>query len=211
MKFILAAILAFPLAAFGDLVAVPDSKSPDGKFHAIMDIDRDPTLNPEWKGDSYPHIEITEITTGKVCCSVKYFGAVGDDERPLREHVNIAWRPNSTAFALTIDDKFYSSTCVFAMNGESKFANVQFPSYEDMTGFTKPDSNDLRPRGRSTVKGWNTKGHLMYGIFLSPLPTYKGKDPLEHEVVLEVSPTGMKRISKSIPKNADQNAEDEGK
>ena len=80
-----------------------------------------------------------------------------------------------------------------------------------MTGFPEPNVNDLRPRGRSTVKGWNAKGHLIYEIFYSPEATYKGKDPLEHEVVLEVSPTGMKRISKSIPKNADQNAEDEGK
>lgn len=175
---------------------VPGSDSPNGNLHAVLDVDRDPTLKPEWKDASFPQIEITESRSGKVLISVAYFGAASDDARPLREHVRVLWRPDSTAFALTIEDRFYSVSKVFVMNKDSAFIGVEFPSYTDMTGFPAPDIKYLRPRGRSTVKGWDTKGHLLYAIFYSPDPSYKGKDPLSHEVVLDVSPTGMKRILK---------------
>ena len=201
MKLTLLAILVLSMGTSSAAQPVPGSESPDGKLHAVLDMDRDPTLVPEWKGDSFPHIELTEISTGKVLQSVRYYGAAADDQRPLREHVEVLWRPDATAFALTINDRFYSSTLIFAMNAERRFVRVEFPSYEDMTGFPTPDPKDLRPRGRSTVKGWDTKGRLLYSIFLGPEATYSGKDPLSHEVVLEVAATGMKCHSKVHPSN----------
>jgi hypothetical protein len=156
-----------------------------------MDVDRDPKISPEWKGDSFPRIEMTQKATGEVLAVIEYFGAAGDDARPLREHVRVSWRPDSKAFAVTIDDRFYSASKVFALNKESKFVAVSFPNYQTMTGYPVPDSNQLRPRGRSTVEGWDSEGRLIYQIFMSPLPSYSGDDPQEHKVLLEVSAEGM--------------------
>ena len=196
MKTILLTLLANSALAFAGVVAVPKSVSPAGKIQAVMDVDRDPKISPEWKGDSFPQIEITEKDTGRVLASIKYFGAAGDDARPLREHVRLSWRHDSKAFAITIDDRFYSSSKVFALSKESKFVEVAFPSYETMTGFPVPDSDQLRPRGRSSVEGWNSEGRLIYSIFMSPLPSYSGDDPLEHTVLLDVAPEGMTLVKK---------------
>jgi len=176
---------------FADVPAVPESVSPDGKVHAVMDVDRDSTISPEWKDESLPKIEITEKATGRVLSSIKYFGAAGDDTRPLREHVRLRWRSDSTAFAITINDRFYSSSQVFALSKESKFVEVAFPSYKTMTGFPVPDSKQLRSRIRSSVDGWDLQGQLIYHIFMSPLPSYSGDDPLEHTVLLHVTAKGM--------------------
>lgn len=170
---------------------MPKADSPDGKLHAVMDIDRDSTIDPEWKGDNYPRVEISEKATGRILTSIKYFGAASDDARPLREHVQVKWRCDSKAFAVTIQDRFYSSTKIFAMNEDSKFVEVQFPSYAAMTGFPAPNVDQLRSRGRSTVEGWDEQGRLIYHIFYSPLPSYSGKDPLEHKIMLDVSAAKM--------------------
>lgn len=167
-----------------------------------MDIDRDSTINPEWKGDNYPRVEITEKATGKILASIKYFGAAGDDARPLREHAQVKWRSDSKAFAVTIQDRFYSYTKIFAMNEDSKFVEVQFPSYEAMTGFPAPNVEQLRPRGHSTVEGWDEQGRLIYHIFYSPLPSYSGKDPLEHKVLLDVSAAKMVPIRAGTTKQS---------
>ena len=191
MRPALLTLLAFTAIAEAEIPEVSKSLSPDGKIHGVMDVDRDPMISPEWKGDSYPKIEVTEKYTGRVLASIKYFGAVGDDARPLREHVRLSWRPDSKAFAVRIDDRFYSSSKVFALTKDSKFVEVSFPDYKTMTGYPIPDSDKLRPRGRSTVEGWDSEGRLVYSIFMSPLPSYSGDDPLEHKVLLEVTPDGM--------------------
>jgi hypothetical protein len=202
MKFFLFTFLALSSALVADIPTVPESVSPDGKIQAVMDVDRNKKILPEWKGDSFPQIEITEKNTGRVLASIKYFGAAGDDARPLRKHVRVCWRSDSKAFAITIDDRFYSASKVFAVNKESNFVEVSFPSYQTMTGYPVPDSNQLRPRGRSSVEGWDSKGRLIYSIFFSPLPSYTGDDPIEHKVLLEVSPTGMTITKKT---KAEQN------
>ncbi|HUF62579.1 MAG TPA: hypothetical protein VMN36_10940 [Verrucomicrobiales bacterium] len=194
MKLALLALLAHSTMVLADIPEVSESVSPDGKFHGVMDVDRDPRISPEWKGDSYPRIEVTEKATGRVLVSIEYFGAGVDDARPLREHVRLRWRPDSKAFAITIDDRFYSSSKVFALNKESKFVEVAFPSYEKMTGFPLPDSKHLRPRGRATVLGWDENDQLIYDLFASPLPTFTGNDPLIHRVSLKVSETKMTAV-----------------
>ena len=130
--FVFCTFLTHSTVAIADIPAVPGSVSPDGKIHAVMDIDRDPTIAPEWKGDSFPRIEITEKMTGKVLFSLEYFGAAGDDARPLRDHVKLSWRPDSKAFAVTINDRFYSVTNVYAMNKKAKFVHVPFPSFQNL-------------------------------------------------------------------------------
>lgn len=177
--------------AVADIPEVPNSLSPDGKFHAVMDVDRDPKINPEWKEDSFPKIEVTEKSTGRLMASIDYFGSPGSDARPLREHVRLSWRADSKAFAITIDDRFYSSSVAFSLNKDSKFVKVDFPSYEAMTGFPSPDSKHLRPRGRATVEGWDKEGRLIYVLFASPLPSFAGTDPLVHRIHLDVSADGM--------------------
>ena len=196
MKLILAASLVGCLLAFSDIPTIPKSTSPDGKLHAIMDVDRDPRIVPEWKEDSFPMIELTDKATGDVLESIAYFGSVGDDERPLREHIKIFWRPDSTAFALTINDRFYSYSIIYARNEEQEFVQVPIPtSYKELTGFDEPDVKHLRPRGRNTVDGWDKDGNLIYKIFLSPMPSFSGNDPLRHKVLLEVSATKMKPVA----------------
>jgi hypothetical protein len=191
MRPALLTLLACTAVATADIPEVPESLSPDGKIHAVMDVDRDPKISPEWKGDSFPRIEVTQKATGQVLASIEYFGAAGDDARPLREHVRVSWRHDSKAFAVTIADRFYSASKVFALTKESKFVEVSFPNYQAMTGYPVPDSNQLRSRGGATVEGWDPEGRLIYRIFMSPLPSYSGDDPLEHKVLLEVSPEGM--------------------
>jgi hypothetical protein len=80
---------------------------------------------------------------------------------------------------------------VFAVNEESKFVQVAFPSYKTMTGFPPPDSKHLRPRGRVTVEGWDQEGRLIYDLFAVPLPSLTGNDPLIHRVYLGVSAAKM--------------------
>ncbi len=191
MRFALPTLLACTGIAIADTPEVPSSLSPDGKIHAVMDVDRDPKIVPEWKEDSFPQIEVTEKDTGRLMVSIDYFGSPGSDARPLREHVRLSWRADSKAFAITIDDRFYSSSVAYALNKDSKFVKVDFPSYEAMTGFPPPDSKHLRPRGRATVVGWDKEDRLIYDLFASPLPSFAGNDPLVHRVYLEVSAKGM--------------------
>ncbi len=174
-----------------DFPVVPESISPDGKIHAVMDVDRDPTISPEWKEASFPQIEITQKDTGRILASIEYFGSSGDDTRPLREHVRVSWRSDSKAFAVTINDRFYSSSKVFAMNKESKFVQVAFPDYQTLTSFPPPDRKHLRPRGRAAVEGWDQEGRLIYDLFAVPLPSLTGNDPLIHRIYLEVADTKM--------------------
>lgn len=214
---ILLTALAFAGIACADVPKVSDSTSPDGKIYAVMDVDRDPRISPEWKDDSLPQIEITQAGSGRVLASVSYFGSPGDDTRPLREHVRVKWRRDSKAFAITIDDRFYSSSRVFVLNKELRFVEVAFPSYETMTGFPLPNSEHLRPRGRATVEGWDTEGRLIYDLFASPLPSFTGNDPLVHRIYLEVNPSKMtpKKVEREkgewsrgdwIPKKAEQDS-----
>ena len=173
-----------------DVPVIPDSDSPNGKMHAVMDVDRDPTLSPAWKGDSFPKIEITQKSTGRVLGSISYFGSPGDDARPLREHVRVMWRPDSEAFAINVEDRFYSSCAVYVLNREKRFVAAPVPSdYEKMTGFPTPDPKHLRPRGRDSAVGWDERGRLIYSIFRSPRHTFSSRDPLRHTVYLEVRPT----------------------
>lgn len=191
MKLALLALLLRSSLAYSETPVVPESRSPDGEMYAMMDVDRDPKISPEWKEESFPRIEITQKGTGKILESIEYFGADGDDERPLREHVRVHWRPDSKAFSITIDDRFYSPCKVFALSGDGKFKEVEFPSYTAMTGFPDPNSDELKPKGRWTVEGWNSDGRLILYIFMSPLASYSGKDPLEHTVLLDVTPDRM--------------------
>ncbi len=147
MKLPLLTLLAFTAVAIAEIPEILKSLSPDGKILAQLDVDRDPQISPEWKGGSFPKIEITQKDTGSVLASVDYFGAAGDDTRPLREHVRVNWRSDSKAFAITINDRFYSHCKVFALSKELTFVEVSFQSYESMTGYPVPNSDQLRPRG----------------------------------------------------------------
>lgn len=191
MRRALITLFAIAGGAFADVPGVPDSLSPDGRIHAVMDVDRDPQISPEWKEGSLPQIEITEKDSGRILTSVAYFGSPGSDERPLRKHVRVSWRPDSKAFAITIDDRFYSSSVVFSLNKTSTFVKVAFPSYQTMTGFPSPDGKHLRPRGRATIEGWDKEGRLIYDLFASPLPSFTGSDPLVHRIRLEVDADRM--------------------
>ena len=179
-----------------DIPIVPKSVSPNGKIHAVMDIDRDPKMSPEWKGYSFPQIEITEKATGNVLLSVGYFGAVGDSELPLREKIELSWRPDSKAFSINIHDRYYSFSSVFVHNEKEQFVSTQIPtlSYEQMTGFPTPDVKQLRPRGRDKVLGWDKEGLLIYSIFRVPLPTFTGSDPLRHKIYFDISSTKVTRV-----------------
>lgn len=191
MKHIIIVALFLANLARADVPKIPESLSPDGKIHAVMDVDRDQTTSPEWKGVSYPQIEITRKDNGEVLASVAYFGSPGSDARPLREHVRVDWRPDGKAFGITIDDRFYSSCVVYVQNKKGKFVSApSLPTdYKKLTGFPVPDVKHLRPRGRDTVVGWDEEGHLIYSIFRSPLPSFTGNDPLRHRIHLDVTAT----------------------
>jgi hypothetical protein len=44
MRFALLTLLAFTAIAVAEIPEVPKSLSPDGKIHAVMDVDRDPKM-----------------------------------------------------------------------------------------------------------------------------------------------------------------------
>ena len=192
---VLMAMVAPVMSGFAaDVPEIAGSASPDGSLHAVMDIDRDPKLDPEWKQDSYPMVEITDKRSGKVVLATGYFGEPHSDQRPLREHVSVRWRKDSRAFAITVDDRNYSHCKVFAKDAEGSFVEVKLPGYEEVTGFPTPRAEDALPRGRSIVEGWDEEGLLIYYMILNAGPQYRGKDPFEHRVLLEVSPMGMKKV-----------------
>ncbi len=113
-KLVIIAAMLIQTATLWAVPIVQGSVSPDGKYHVVMDIDRDSTISPEYKGDSYPMIELTEIKTGKIVSSLSYFGSIADDARPLRDHLSILWRKDSTALAINISDRFYAFSKVLA-------------------------------------------------------------------------------------------------
>jgi len=121
MRLALLTLFAITAVTAADIPAVPESLSPNGNIHAVMDVDRDPTISPEWKEGSFPQIEIAQKDTGRVLASIGYFGSPSDDARPLREHVRVSWRSDSKAFAVTINDRFYSSSMVLVVTEESKW------------------------------------------------------------------------------------------
>ncbi len=71
-----------------------------------------------------------------------------------------------------------------------------------MTGFPVSNSDHLRTRGVSSVKGWDSDGRLIYYIFMSPLPSYSGDDPLEQTVLLDVTAEKMTPAKKTKAPNA---------
>lgn len=189
MRLLLLTFFALLASSAAEVPSVPKSQSPDGKLHAVMDIDRDPKISPEWKGGSFPQIEITEKETKRVLVSIPYFGAHGGDARPLREHVRVSWRLDSTAFAINIFDRFYVASVVYVLDKEGEFIPAPIPTdYEKLTGFPTPDVKHLRPRGSYLAGGWDIDGRLLYNIFLSPLPSFTGTDPLQHLIYLQVTP-----------------------
>lgn len=50
MKLVLTLVLAPVGIAVAEIPEVPDSLSPDGKIHVVMDIDRDPEISPRMEG-----------------------------------------------------------------------------------------------------------------------------------------------------------------
>lgn len=190
-KLVIIAAMLIQTATLWAVPIVQGSVSPDGKYHVVMDIDRDSTISPEYKSDSYPMIEVTEIKTGKIVSSLSYFGSIADDARPLRDHLSILWRKDSTALAINISDRFYAFSKVLAKDKQGLYGIVSFPTYTQMTGFPAPDVKQLRPRGWARVEGWDKSENLVYLISYSPLPTYQGRDPLKHKILLKVSANRM--------------------
>ncbi len=43
--------------------------------------------------------------------------------------------------------------------------------------------------------GWNKDDHLIYDLFASPLPTFIGKDPLVHRIMLKITDGTMTTVS----------------
>ncbi len=194
MKILILSLSLVVRSAFGATVGVPDSDSPDGMFYAVMDVDRDPKIDPEWKKGSYPRVEITDKESGEVITSIEYFGSPADDQRPLRDHVLVKWRSDCTAFSITIRERFYSWSQIYGKKEDGTYASIDFPTYEEMTGFPQPSSEHLRPRGRGTVTGWNKDGHLVYDLFASPLPSFVSNDPLVHRIMLKVADGKMTTV-----------------
>lgn len=191
MKGLFIVFVISAIAARAEVPSIPKSVSPDGKFYAVMDIDRDPKSVEVWNGESHPKIEITEKATKKIWVSIEYFGATRDDQRPIREHVIFKWRPDSRAFAITIHDTHFSDSNVYLLNKKSKFVSVSFPEYEVMTGFPEPKPEDLLDSAGFYVDGWDDKGRVIYEIFRSANYTFKSKDPLRHRIFLKVTETKM--------------------
>jgi hypothetical protein len=170
-----------------EVPAVPDSVSPDGRLHAVMDIDRDSSINPEWKDGSYPRVEITDKATGRVLASFDYDGGAGDDERPLREHIKVKWRKDSKAFAVNTRDRYYTHYRAYIVKDSSQFVHIPLPSYHEMTSFHMPDTAHLRSRWREIAAGWDSDGLLICDLFAEPMPSFTGSNPLKHRVYMDVS------------------------
>jgi len=63
MRITLLALLATSALAFADIAAVPKSVSPDGKIQAVIDLDRDPKIFPEWEGElTRRHLQLPSPT-----------------------------------------------------------------------------------------------------------------------------------------------------
>lgn len=197
------------LAAPSEPVALEDGLSPDKRYEVVLEADKDtPSFaRYEFKGDAsqYPKFLIRDTATGRIVGRQKWPGdSTAGDERMLRNHARVLWRADGGAVAINTDERFYSYTSVLARGPKDvEFICVSFPDYKTLTGFAMPNSDDLRPRGFASATEWNSQGLLVYHFESSPLPSYKGVDPLKHRVTLRVTERGMEVFSREALKNND--------
>ncbi len=192
------------LAAPDEPVALKDGTSPNKRFEIVLEADKDtPSFAAyELKGDSYPKFLVREVSTGKIVGRLACVGDSQSDAMPLREHATLFWRQDSLAVVINTSERFYSHSVVLAYDlAKKEFREVAFPDYKTSTGFAVPSSDDLRPRGFSSARGWDDDGRLTYEIMLVPGAAYRGADPLYHRITLHVSPGGMEVVSREALKN----------
>ncbi|MGE9271221.1 MAG: hypothetical protein ACQKBU_10495, partial [Verrucomicrobiales bacterium] len=182
------ALTAVPVTGVSE---VATSLSLDGKFHPAMNMDRDPGIAPEWKEDSFSKIEVTEKASGPLWAYVDDFRLPGSDTWTLRENVRLIEPVDSTAFATTIDDRFYSPSVAFLLTKDSKFVEIACPSYEVITGFPSPERKYRCSRGRATIEGWDQGGQLIYDLIASPVRALAYEDPPVDWICLDVSADEM--------------------
>ena len=192
-------LCTFATAAPLEPVALENGVSPTKRHEVVLEADKDTPsyARYEMKGNDsqFPGFLIRELPSGKTIGRFSCIADPNSDEQPLRSHVKILWRPDGGAVAICTSERFYSYTNVFALDPKSgKFVEVQFPDYKTLTGFPEPNTDQLKPRGFSSVQRWTSEGDLVYEIYLSPLATYRGADPLRHRVTLQVTPKRMKVI-----------------
>jgi len=159
----------------------------------------------EFKGDEFqfPAFLIRELPTRKVLGRVPWPGDAGSDEQPLSASSAVLWSPDGNSVALNTTERYYAHTTVWTIDrGAGVFVEVGLPEYETLTGFEKPDSNDLRPRGCARIKEWTPDSHLVYELMFSPEPDYDGADSMHHEVTLRIAGQRMEVLSrKTIPRD----------
>jgi hypothetical protein len=204
MRFLVLALLALAnplLAAPSEPVALKDGISPTKQHEVVLEADKDtPSFERyELKGDDsqFPRFLIRELPGGKTVGSLKWPGDTSGDSPPLRNHTQILWHPNGTAVAITTSERYYSQTNILALDPKTgKFLELRFPDYKTLTGYPKPKSDDLRPRGFGTALRWTEKGFLLYEMSSMPGASYKGTDPLHHRITLRVTPQGMEVVDR---------------
>lgn len=195
-------LLCAGCALAAEPVPLKDGRSPDQRFEVCLEADKDtPSFAKyQFKGgeENFPAFVVREIKTGKILSRFGYPSDPHSDKRPLREKVSVSWHPDSQRVFMNSRERFYTATTVVAYHAKEKeFKWIPFPSYEKLTGFPDPPRRHLRPRCHSISVAWTKAGTLIHELGYSPMPSYKGKDPLLHRIELKVAATGMTVVKRT--------------
>ena len=195
---------SYALAIPSEPVALQNGVSPSKRYEVVLEADKDtPSFKRyEMKGDpsQFPRFLIRELPGGRTVGSLSWTGDPGSDEQPLRSHCKVLWRGDGTAVAINTHERFYSYTSIFALAPKTgKFVEIKIPDYKTLSGFSEPNTEQLKPCGGDRVLGWTKEGALVYEISLTPLASYKGDDPLEHRISLRVTSKGMTVLKRESP------------
>ncbi len=188
------------IAAPSEPVSLSQGVAPTTRYEVVLEADKDTPgfQRYELKGEAseFPAILVREISGQRIVGRLSWPGdPSGGDSQPLRAHTEVLWSPTGEAVAINTNERLHSYSSVLALEPDTgKFVQVPFPAYKTLTGFSPPNSEQLRARGFTRAHEWTREGHLIYSIHYSPAASSVGADPLSHRIALRITHKGMEVI-----------------
>ena len=170
-------------------VKLTNGISPNKKFEVVLEADKGSPKYKEYelKGDEteFPAFLIRELSSGKILSRIVWQGDSNSDQQSLTKKSVINWNNDGSAVIINTSERFYSYSTVWFLDKDQFFRELIIPDYKTLTGFEKPNTEHLRPRGHTSMK-WSEDGDLIYGIHLQGMRAMKNNDPLSHIITLRL-------------------------
>lgn len=194
--------LAWTLTCQGadlELSSVEDGVSPNGKFEIFFSSAQSKIVVKDKAtshiiGSISPHIhdegkDYYLVDFGFTECA---YSDPRNDDSSIGSNVTVSWSPNSDAVAITWNVHLPSSCSILVLNDRGVFVEADFPSYQEMTGYSEPGAKTMAYQRSSDLVAsrlvrWSEEGTFTYNFNLLPEPGYTANDPLSHTVELTIN------------------------